>query len=68
MPKEKEDYRANLELLQQLYPGAAAISLPEAARVVGMKPDRYRADQSWPRFYTGKHARVSLASLARRMS
>lgn len=68
MPREKEDFRSTLELLQQLFPGEAAITIPQAAKVVGIKPETYRADMSWPRFYTGKHAKVNLAALARRMS
>lgn len=68
MPKEKEDYRANLEMLQGLYPGRATISIPEAAKIVGKKADTYRADPSWPRVMIGRQAVVSLAALARRLS
>lgn len=68
MPKEKEDFRPIYETLRERFPGRDVISLPEAAKVVGMKSETYRADPTWPRFYTGKHAKVHLAALARRMS
>lgn len=68
MPREKEDYRPIYETLREHFPGQEVITLPQAAKIVGMKPETYRADTSWPRFYTGKHAKVSLAALARRMA
>jgi len=68
MPRETEDYRLIYEALRERFPGRDAITLPQAAAVVGMKPENYRSDPTWPRFYTGQHAKVALAALARRMS
>lgn len=68
MPREKADYRANLEMLQGMFPGKASISIEEAAQCVGMKAENYRADKTWPRFPKGKQERVALGSLAQRIS
>jgi len=68
MPRETVDYRPIYETLLDMFAGRVAITIPEAAKVVGMKPETYRADPTWPKFYTGKHGKVALAALARRMS
>lgn len=68
MPKEKEGYRDNLAVLKELFPGRVTVSIPEAAKVIGMKPENYRADTSWPRVTKGKREIVSLGDLARRIS
>lgn len=68
MPREKEGYRDNLAILRELFPGRITITIPEAAGVIGMKPETYRADKSWPRIQKGKQEIVSLGDLARRVS
>lgn len=68
MPKETEDYRLILEGLLERFPGQEVITIPQAAKVIGMKPETYRADPTWPKFRAGKHARVNLRALARRMT
>ena len=68
MPKEKEGCRDNLAILREMFPGRLTISIPEAARAVGMKADNYRADKSWPRIFKGKQEVVSPGDLARRVS
>lgn len=68
MPREKEAYRDNLEILRDMFPGRITISIPEAAKAIGMKPENYRADRSWPRIAKGKQEVVSLGDLARRVS
>ena len=68
MPREKEGFRDNLAVLMEMFPGRATITIPEAARVIGMKPETYRADRSWPRVSKGKQEVVSLGDLARRIS
>ena len=68
MPREKEGYRDNLAILREMFPGQITITIPEAAKAIGMKPETYRADKSWPRVSKGKQEVVSLGDLARRIS
>ena len=68
MPKEKEDYRLILEGLLERFPGREAITIPQAAKILGVKPESYRADDTMPKFTVGQRQVVSLRALARRMT
>lgn len=40
MPREKTDYRANLERLNELYPDREMLSIPDVLKVMGWKDGR----------------------------
>ncbi len=48
MSREKSTYRANLEELRERFPGKEQITLPDAARYLGMDVRRLRADPTFP--------------------
>lgn len=62
MPREKEDYRNNLERLNELYPDHEMLTLPEVQKVMG-----YRSHTTIRKLVPFTHQRVSKATLARIM-
>lgn len=56
--KQKLDYLKN-EL------GPDCISIPRAARFIGMDEDTLRSDPTFPTFFVGSRRRVSIDSFAR---
>lgn len=68
MPKEKEDYRLNLERLEARFPGREAITIPEAAAFLGVKYERLKYDPTFPRVKVGKQEVMMIAPFARRIS
>lgn len=61
-------YKENLEMLQGMFPGRALISLPQAAKAIGCKPDSLRIDPHLTKMKYGKQERVTLTALARYIS
>lgn len=64
MAREKEDYRANMERLNQLFPDHEMLSIKETAKVMGFKAER-TAKKYVP--FNGPGRTVSKAALARIM-
>lgn len=62
MPREKEDYRANLERLNELYPDHEMLTIPETMKVMG-----YRSKDTVKKHIPFTNRRVSKATLARIM-
>lgn len=62
MPREKEDYRANLERLNELYPDREMLSITETMKVMG-----YRTRDTARKYIPFTNRRVSKATLARIM-
>ena len=63
MPREKEDYRANLERLNELYPSHEMLTITEVMQVMG-----YRSrDTAKKHVLFNRDKRVSKATLARIM-
>lgn len=59
MPREKEDYRANLERLNRLFPDREMLGLPDAMQIMGWK-SRTTAYQHL-NIVNGKVSKVRLA-------
>lgn len=62
MPREKTDYRANLERLNELFPGKEMLSIAETMRIMG-----YRSSETARKYVPFTNRRVSKATLARIM-
>ena len=62
MPREKEDYRANLERLNELYPDHEMLTIPETMQIMG-----YRSKDTAKKHIPFTNRRVSKATLARIM-
>lgn len=62
MPREKEDYRANLEILNNRFPDHDMLSIQEIMQVTG-----YKSVNSVKRNFTLVNRKISKAALARYM-
>lgn len=62
MSREKEDYRANLERLNDLYPDHEMLTIPETMKIMG-----YRSVNTAKKYIPFTNRRVSKATLARIM-
>lgn len=62
MPREKEDYRANIEQLNRLYPDREMLTIPEVMRIMG-----YGSTNTAKKHVPFTNRRVSKATLARIM-
>lgn len=62
MPREKEDYRANLERLNELYPDHEMLRIDEVMQIMG-----YRSRTTIRKYIPLVNNRISKASLARLM-
>ena len=62
MSREKEDYRANLERLNDLYPDHEMLTIPETMKIMG-----YRSINTAKKYTPFTNRRVSKATLARIM-
>ena len=65
MPREKETYRDNLESLRAHFPGREQISVPEAAKYLGVSKERILSDPTFPRRTLGQQNIVVLVNFAR---
>lgn len=62
MSREKEDYRANLERLNTLYPDHEMLTIPETMKIMG-----YKSKDTAKKYVPFTNRRVSKATLARIM-
>lgn len=62
MPREKEDYRANIERLNELFPDHEMLTVSETMRVMG-----YKTIDTTRKYVPFTNRRVSKATLARIM-
>ena len=62
MPREKEDYRANLERLNELYPDHEMLTVAETMQIMG-----FRSINTAKKYVPFTNRRVSKATLARIM-
>lgn len=62
MPREKEDFRANLERLNELYPDHEMLTIQESMQIMG-----YRSYDAARKYIPFTNRRVSKATLARIM-
>ena len=68
MGREKETFRDNLESLRAQFPGREQISVPEAAKYLGVTKERIFSDPTFPRRTLGKNSIVVLVNFARWLS
>ena len=62
MAREKEDYRANIEQLNRLFPGREMLTIRETQQVLG-----YGSVNTVKKYITFVNGKVSKATLARYM-
>lgn len=62
MPREKEDFRANLEQLNRMFPDRELLTIKETMQIMG-----YHSQNTAKKYIPFKNARVSKATLARIM-
>lgn len=65
MPREKETFRDNLASLRETFPGKEQISVPEAARYLGVTKERLFSDETFPKRKLGCQYIVVLVNFAR---
>ena len=63
MPREKENYRTNLEILMKLFPGRIAVKASEIAKVMGIDTRTVKRKNQ-----IGSSGMISLATLASKLS
>lgn len=69
MPREREDYSGNLDLLlKKLGADTVTVSIDVAARVVGVDKRTLIADKTFPLKRAGRNYRVPVVGLARWLS
>lgn len=57
-------YKETLEMLRDMFPGRAIVSIPEAAAAIGANPQSLREDPSLAKTRYGKQKRIALPALA----
>ena len=62
MPREKEDFRSNLEQLNRLFPEREMLTVRETMQIMG-----YSSQYTAKKYIPFKNAKVSKATLARIM-
>ena len=63
MPREKENYRTNLEILMKLFPRRIAVKASELAKVMGIDTRTVKR-----KYQIGPSGMISLATLASKLS
>lgn len=65
---EKPDFRDNMELLNDLYPGKAALTINEALKILPMSRDAIDHDETFPRVRKKGRIIIPKVGLARWLS
>lgn len=70
MSREKEDFRAHLEILQEVFPGESMITLNRACKYLHKDPRTLKKDKTFPIKRCGKtgYQLVPVVGLARWMA
>ncbi len=68
MAREATDYRANLEMLRELYPGKIGLSIQESCALLGRNRKTLLKDRAFPAQMVGGKYFVPITALARYMS
>ena len=68
MAREKIDYRENLALLREAFPGKLNLSIQEACRVLNRDRRTLLKDRAFPARMEGGKYNISITALARYMS
>jgi hypothetical protein len=62
---EKATFHDHLSRLREVFPDQESISIPQAAKFYGCKPETLRADKTFPAKRCGRYYRVMLINFAR---
>lgn len=62
---EKATYHDHLTRLREVFPGCEVISVPQAAKFCGCKPETLRGNKTFPMKKLGRYYRVPLINFAR---
>lgn len=65
MAKERQDYRANLEMLQKMFPGRMALSINEVCATIRVDRRTLLKDRTFPARMIGGKYIISITALAR---
>ena len=65
MAREKPDYRGNLELINSMFPGKAALTYAEISRMFGYH--KVTAQRKWASYYNKACGGVPVTTVARIM-
>lgn len=68
MAREKQDYRHNLELLRDRFPGRMELGIVEVAEVLERDRRTLLKDRAFPARMIGNKYSISITALARYMS
>lgn len=68
MSREKVDYRDNLEMLREMFPGRMTITIQEACALLGREKRSLLGDRSFPAQKIGGRYAVPIVALARYLS
>lgn len=68
MAREKVDYRDNLEMLREMYPGKMGVGIDEACQVLKRNRKTLLKDRAFPAQLVGNKYFIPLTGLARYMS
>lgn len=68
MPRELEDYRDNIALLSQMFPGKATLTVEETAQIIGCHKQTIVENNDIPVVKIGRRLAVPVVGLARYLS
>ena len=68
MAKERPDYRANLAMLEQMFPGRMALTINETCAIMGLDRRTLLKDPAFPARLIGRKYSIAITALARYMS
>lgn len=68
MAREKVDYRDNLELLREMFPGQITITIQDACALLNRDKRSLLGDRSFPAQKVGGRYAVSIVGLAKYLS
>ena len=69
MAREMKDYRENLRMIQELYPGRVNVTMKEACKLADVKdPRRLKNDSAFPATKIGGKYAIPIPALARYLS
>ena len=68
MARETADYRSNLEMLREMYPGKMGLTIQEACSVLNRNRKTLLKDRAFPAQMVGGKYFIPMTALARYMS
>ena len=68
MPREREDFRDQLQALRERYEGQEVLTMDQSCKLLGLDRDALINDKSFPAKKVGKKYIIPIVPLARWMS